>query len=51
MNEIAIVAYNHDPDFKEYVDKYMKAHNLSMEEVFEHKLVQLYLDYTDEIKQ
>ena len=47
MDEIAIVAYNHDPDFKEYVDKYMKQHNISMEEAFEHKIVQLYLVYSE----
>ena len=47
MNEIAVVAYNHDPDFKEYVDKYMKQHNISMEEAFDHKIVQLYLEYSE----
>ena len=47
MDEIAVVAYNHDKDFKDYVDKYMKANDLSMEEAFDHKIVKLYLNYTE----
>lgn len=46
MYEQAVVAYNHDPDFKEYVDKYIKAKNLTFEQAMDHKIVKLYLDYT-----
>ena len=45
MEETAVVAYNHDPDFKEYVDKYIKNHNITFEQAMEHKLVKLYLNY------
>lgn len=48
MHEAAEVAYNLDPDFKEYVDKYKIANNLTLEETMEHKIVQLYLDYLEE---
>ena len=47
MDEIAIVAYNHNPDFKLYVDKYIKANELTFEEAMEHKLVNLYLEYVE----
>lgn len=48
MHEAAEVAYNLDPDFKEYVDKYKVANNLTLEETMEHKIVHLYLDYLEE---
>lgn len=48
MNEIAVVAYNHDKDFKEYVDKYAKANELTLEEAMDHKIVDLYLQYVEE---
>lgn len=50
MHEAAEVAYNLDPDFKEYVDKYKVANNLTLEETMEHKIVHLYLDYLEESK-
>lgn len=45
MYEQAVVAYNHDSDFKEYVDKYIKANDLTFEQAMDHKIVKLYLDY------
>lgn len=45
MYEQAVVAYNHDKDFKEYVDKYIKANDLTFEQAMDHKIVKLYLDY------
>ena len=45
MDETAVVAYNHDPDFKTYVDKYIESNNLTFEEAMDHKIVKLYLDY------
>lgn len=51
MDEIAIVAYNHNPDFKLYVDKYIKSNGLTFEEAIDHKIVNLYLEYTQENSQ
>lgn len=47
MDEVAVVAYNHNPDFKEYVDKYMKANDVSFEEAMDHKIVHLYLEWVE----
>ena len=47
MDEVAIVAYNHNPDFKEYVDKYIEANDLTFEEAMGHKIVKLYLEYSE----
>ena len=45
MKEPAETAYNLDPDFKDYVDKYINKHHLTLEKAFKHKIVELYLDY------
>lgn len=45
LEEVAEVTYNMDSDFKAYVDKYIKKHNLTLEEAFKHKLVKLYREY------
>lgn len=50
MREAAEVAYNLDPDFKKYVDKYKDANNLTLEETMKHKIVHLYLVYLEESK-
>ena len=46
--EMAIVSYNLDPDFKSYVDKYAQKHNLTNDEAFDHEIVKLYLKYLEE---
>ena len=44
-NELAMVSYNLDPDFKDYVDKYAKKHDLTADQAFEHAIVKLYYEY------
>ena len=36
--------YNINPEFREYVDKYCKKHNVTPEQAVEHKLVQYVLE-------
>lgn len=36
--------YNLNEDFREYVDKYCKKHNVTPEQAVEHKLVQYVLE-------
>ena len=45
MAEAAEVAYNLDSDFNEYVNKYIKKHNITYEEAIKHKIVKLYSEY------
>lgn len=35
MNEL----YNHNADFREYVDRYCKSHNLHVEEALQHAII------------
>jgi len=50
MDKVVETFYNLDPDFKEYVDKYVIKEAITIEEAIEHKIVQLYLDYLEESK-
>ena len=40
-----IIAYGENKDFKEYVDKYVCQHRISVEEALKHYLVHEYYDY------
>jgi hypothetical protein len=42
--------YKRDADFKEYVDKWAKNHDLSIFEVFRFNLLQEYAEYVKEKK-
>ena len=43
-----MIFYNNNKDFKTYVDKYCKKHEITIDEAMEHKLIrQVYLDYTE----
>lgn len=42
--------YKRDADFKEYVDKWAKNHDLSIFEVFRFNLLQEYAKYLKEVK-
>lgn len=48
MDKVVETFYNLDPDFKEYVDKYVIKEAITIEEALGHKIVQLYLDYLEE---
>lgn len=40
--------YRYNPDFREYVDKYCKQYNLTVEEALRHEIVkQVYLYYAE----
>ena len=40
--------YNHNEDFKRYVDRYCNQYGLSVDEALEHEIVrQVYLYYTE----
>ena len=40
-----IIAYGENTDFKEYVDRYVRQHKVSVEEALHHKLVHEYFEY------
>jgi len=50
MNDEYYDLYKRDPDFKEYVDKWAKNHDLSIFEVFRFNLLQEYAKYLKEGK-
>ena len=42
--------YKRDPDFKEYVDKWAKNHDISIYEVFRFDILKEYARYIKEVK-
>ena len=48
MQERMMNEYRFNTKFREYVDKYCKKHEITIDEAMEHKLIrQVYLDYTE----
>ena len=50
MNEEQYTLYKSDKDFKEYVDKYCKDHNLGVFEALEHNMIWEYGKWLKEVK-
>lgn len=50
MSEELYTLYQEDADFKEYVDRWCKQHNLSIFEAFQFNLIREYAKYVKEGK-
>lgn len=50
MNDDLYELYQSDEDFKEYVDKWAKNHDLSIYEVFRFNILQEYAKWLKEVK-
>ena len=50
MSEELYDLYQRDPDFKEYVDKWAKNHDLSIWEVFRMNILKEYAKWLREVK-
>ena len=50
MNEELYELYKSNNDFKEYVDRWCKEHNIGIFEAFRLKLIQNYANYIKEVK-
>ena len=42
MDERLYTLYNTDSEFKDYVDRYCKKHDINMFEAFDHKMVRIF---------
>lgn len=41
--------YEHDPDFKDYVDKYCEKHNKSVDEALQDAIIIAFLNYKNNL--